>query len=402
MPSVENSRKSGEVPERPMLHGKWSQRISLIIVFAIFLGALGLVGFRWTRQRPSKLQIVANLSTAGTIKSLRGRVLLEGKPVQGAQVSTVLIYGRGNKESPKVAITDSDGGFVCDSIPAYLDNNAIAEVIVHASREYTKPDSSKVVKSGDEFLKVTGQGTLKIISLDLWTVIVLPVIFLISFLVPFLPLNPRWKYGISLGSAILFTIAMIAAISIGLYNVNANYSSDSNDVLSLGFANIFQGKYAANTNPEWIFSFTSRTIFPDSVAYGDQVMSGFGVPLWVLLIAVVGAGLLTVSIIVSEIKTRPKFYLIEQALNNNAAIAPKTPEARELSEFRGRLERIIRHQFNILFSPIGAIFVYQLLVIADAAVNSVTVALAAFGAGASLNLILDRAISYAENAIKIK
>jgi hypothetical protein len=131
-------------------------------------------------------------------------------------------------------------------------------------------------------------------------------------------------------------------------------------------------------------------------------MSGFGVPLWVLLIAVVGAGLLTVSIIVSEIKNRPKFYLIEEALVKKRSMDAKSAEAKELTEFRSRLERIIRHQFNILFSPIGAIFVYQLLVIADAAVNSVTVALAAFGAGASLNLILDRAISYAEDAIKIK
>ncbi len=93
----------------------------------------------------------------------------------------------------------------------------------------------------------------------------------------------------------------------------------------------------------------------------------------------------------SEIKDRPKFYILEQ----------EQPDPKELKKFRSKMERIIGHQFYILFSLIGAVFIYQMLAVANADYNSITVALAVLGAGASLNLILDKAITYPEDAIKI-
>jgi hypothetical protein len=45
---------------------------------------------------------------------------------------------------------------------------------------------------------------------------------------------------------------------------------------------------------------------------------------------------------------------------------------------------LLRHQFYILFAPLGAVVVYQFLVAAGAASAQITVALAMMGAGAAL------------------
>ena len=124
-----------------------------------------------------------------------------------------------------------------------------------------------------------------------------------------------------------------------------------------------------------------------------------------MLLAVVGSAVLTVSIVISEIKNRPKFWLLDHLYRRDGKENEKdkdplsTAADQELAEFRNRLDRIIRHQFNILFSPIGAIFVYQSLVLTDAANNLILVAFAAFGAGAALSIILDKAIGYAQGVV---
>ena len=88
---------------------------------------------------------------------------------------------------------------------------------------------------------------------------------------------------------------------------------------------------------------------------------GFGAPLWVLLLAVLGVGLRTMSIIVNEISHEPDFH---------------DPQA-----VRARIELMVRHQFFMLFAPLGAIFVYQFLVMAESASQPSTVALVSLGAG---------------------
>ena len=64
------------------------------------------------------------------------------------------------------------------------------------------------------------------------------------------------------------------------------------------------------------------------------------------------------------------------------------------------MEDIVLHQFYLLFSPLGAIFVYQLLVIADTAGQAVTVAIAALGAGSTLNILLDKAVLASKKAFE--
>ena len=386
-----------ELSEKSKRYEKLSRVMSLILVFSIFLGSLVIVLYSNLVEGKQDLEIIAHLKTVdGDQSSLEGRVLLDGEPVNNARVWAIITANKGNRGSPPADSTDLQGEFEIASIPKTIGEKKVTEVTIYARSEVLELDEILIVR-GKEILTLNGEDTVRIVRLSIWAVIILPAISIISFMVPFLVLSPWWKYLISITSAILFTFAMIVAISGGLSHVNTNFASDSEKVLSLGFATLFHGSYVEGVTDEWIFSFTSPPASVESTSEdeagkvpGSGKVSGFGVPLWVLLIAVVGAGLITVSIIVSEIKDRPNFTLLDR----------DDPEDKELKKFRGRIERIIRHQFYILFSPIGAIFIYQLLVVAEAANNPVTVALSAFGAGASLNLILDKAISYAEKTIK--
>lgn len=98
--------------------------------------------------------------------------------------------------------------------------------------------------------------------------------------------------------------------------------------------------------------------------------------MWVLFLSVIGAALFTLSVIVKEIR---------EPANFNAQ-----------KDLRQRLQKIVQQQFFILFSLLGGIFLNQTLVLADAVSEPVTVGIAALGAGASLNVILARAVSASE------
>lgn len=68
--------------------------------------------------------------------------------------------------------------------------------------------------------------------------------------------------------------------------------------------------------------------------------------------------------------------------------------------FSARIQEIVQHQFLILFAPLGAIFVYQILVAGDAVNNSSTVALAALEAGPAVNFLLARAINLSKSLVE--
>jgi hypothetical protein len=53
----------------------------------------------------------------------------------------------------------------------------------------------------------------------------------------------------------------------------------------------------------------------------------------------------------------------------------------------------------MLFSPLGAIFIYQLMVAAGAVGQPITVAIAALGAGSTMNLLLDKAVLASKKAL---
>ena len=53
-----------------------------------------------------------------------------------------------------------------------------------------------------------------------------------------------------------------------------------------------------------------------------------------------------------------------------------------------------------MFAPIGAIFIYQMLVVSDTAGNQLTVALASLAAGLSLYWLLGKALKLVESLLK--
>jgi hypothetical protein len=114
-------------------------------------------------------------------------------------------------------------------------------------------------------------------------------------------------------------------------------------------------------------------------------IQGFGAPLWVLFLAVVGSALFTVALIVKEIHEPPDFTNLDRDDGRN---------------LRVRIENIIQHQFYILFAPLGGFFLYQMLVLAGSASQHVFVGIAALGAGAMLNLLLAKAIELVQSSMK--
>jgi hypothetical protein len=249
----------------------------------------------------------------------------------------------------------------------------------------------------------------------------------------------RFQYYISIVCALALTMTMLAIITISLKNISARVGemsgSKRNVVLSLGFAYVFKGTYVKDGEPEWLFSFTTRRpkeadaeseqnapqsapeqAHPDGgapsadslrVAGGPPAppappgkraaagapradhgsdparqpddlaapIKGLGAPLWVLLLSVLGAAVLTISMVVSWVR---------EPLDDD-----------DEKGLRQRLEGIVRHQFYILFAPIGSVFVFQTLVAGEAATQPLAVGLAAFGSGMALSRLLNVAVDAA-------
>jgi hypothetical protein len=276
---------------------------------------------------------------------------------------------------------------------------------------------------------IVGQGSLRRVKFSSWGLIVPAGIFVVSMIIAFLGEGARWAYKLAMASAFILTGVMILAISAGLSYVHS--TGEKNEILSLGFASLFRGQYVEQAEPEWLFSLTAPRALPSSPTEalttlgkspdatataagaaappggeagrdrrppgtlppanaqvpamdanaGSQerpdppLVRGFGAPLWVLLLAVIGVGLRTMSIIVNEISHEPDFT-DQQAV-------------------RCRIELIVRHQFFMLFAPLGAIFVYQFLVMAESASQPSTVALVSLGAGLTLTTLIEKALATA-------
>jgi HEAT repeat protein len=234
-----------------------------------------------------------------------------------------------------------------------------------------------------------------LIDLKFWSVAFIIIVFLASVLVAF-PARTVVKplrYLSSILLAFLFTAGMLAVLSIGLSQLN---KSESTDLASFGPMTVFQHQDSSRvqTERQWAVSFsagfaknesesevadTSGTPAATGENNNTSPTNGFWAPVWVLFLATLGSGILTVSLIVQEISNRPQFS--------------------DQTKMRNRLGQILQHQFFILFAPIGGIFVYQGLISVGAAGKTMTVALAALGAGASLNFLLKRAVKASKKAL---
>ena len=315
---------------------------------------------------------------------------MDGEAVR-ARVSVIASDPQGNRYAPSPVWTDSAGHFAFDTIPVRLarDTKAgpVSEVIVRA-RAREPGDTTKSI-AGEETLRLTGHARTRWVQLPPFMLLTVFLVFIMSVALGLFQITKlggrRVQYYSSITLAFVLTGAVVVFISLGLRAVNATFAQG--DVIALGFANIYKGTYVKDLSPEWLFSLTTPSqaasdTLQATAASAPSVARGFGVPLWALLIAVSGAGLFTIRLVVKQVLKPVDF------LNDD--------------DFRPRLQEVVLHQFYILFAPVGAVFVYQLLVIAGAASVETTVALAMLAAGVVLNSVLDRALSQAQAAVQEK
>jgi hypothetical protein len=168
---------------------------------------------------------------------------------------------------------------------------------------------------------------------------------------------------------------VITSLTAALQDLEWTEKETGAKVISFGFAHAVKGTFIPDHPPEWVLSLT-----PVSNLKPEQLMSltGLGAPLWTLLIAVLGASLFTISIVIRAVK--------------------EPPDTASPAAFQNRVQEIVLHQFYVVFAPLGSIFVYQLLLIAGAANRPAVVALAALASGVTLHLLLRRAINAVEVA----
>ncbi|HAV62879.1 MAG TPA: hypothetical protein DCY13_11005 [Verrucomicrobiales bacterium] len=355
--------------------------VAIVWIVLMFLGVgWGIASSVFGIGAP-KLDIVASAQRAEAGWNLSGRVLFRGAPVATADVWAVISDDRGNRLAPLGVTNLPAGGFQIDGIPASIGaggSSGVVEATIHARARVELDDQNPgklAWVEGRESLAMGEAGGTRWVELPLKATIPLFSIFfgsvvlaLISFKAGSLGLKVQYYASVAL--ALVLTAAMIIYISIGLRQVNL--LGTKGEVVSLGFANIYHGTYVRDVEPEWLLSLTAPA---PRMADGkpDPLVEGFGAPLWVLFVAVVGGGIFTVLIVM-------------RGINEPVDFAKK-------EEVSHRVEEVVRHQFYILFSPVGAIFVYQLLVAGGMASRPISVALVALAAGVSLNLLLDKALA---------
>ena len=316
---------------------------------------------------------------------------------------------------------------------AQASNQRACDNFIDGATIYARKDvggswfQSATVLRGEDAVRPAGNVTqpVEVLGLSPLKLAPLPAIFLVSAMLPFFGKQTRRKYLAGIVMAFIFTGLMISYISLGLRYVTTEGKAKGIEILELGFASIYRGSYVKEVPPEWVFSFTSRpklveAVIPETKAGADTtpppaeqnaahtpgsaaapnpgttapaqpaatvppkaetvlIDRGFGAPLWVLLVSVIGAGVLTVALLVGEIN--------------------KMPAEDQPDQILGHLQGVVEHQLFILFAPISAIFVYQTLVVGASATSSFTVALAALGAGPSLSALLTKAAASAASLL---
>jgi hypothetical protein len=310
--------------------------------------------------------------------TLNGRVLLNGDNVSGARVWAIAEGWQGDRDSPEGAITGSDGQFKLTQVPKTLDGKdvRVTEIYARLVKDNHELKGLETLSSA-ETLGSRIPGVAVIIS-------VLAGALFFSMILPFLGRRTLgyFRYVMSMALAVVFSFGMIAALAYARYKLSgpgmeARYP--------LGFISIFQGTYVQDGPQEWLISLSDHqaegprtNLTASSSVTGDSpaASTGFGAPLWVLLLAALGSGILTVSLITHEIRVPPKD---DQTI------------------IRDKIYNAVQHQVYVLFSPISAIFVYQALIMTDTAGQPLVVALATLGAGAALKSLLMKAVDNAQN-----
>jgi hypothetical protein len=397
-------------------HWKRFARISiaLLAVLAPVLIFLVTRSFQGSRM---DLDIVAHREDAANGSwTVNGCVRQDGNGVAGARVWAIVKANQGDRDSPPGSLTGSDGQFALTNLPKQLggpDGN-VRSIEVHA----------RLTKGGREFqgveiLRPGGMQQLGTTGLAA-ALASLALVLLLSMLLPILSSRPAYtEYVISMTLAVLFSLSVIGAVGYAMFKMRAANPEPWREVRlpEVGFISIFYGSYVDGGPDQWLVSLSDQTrhrrvstdqatgqagtaaqavapptdpakeapanppaasTIPQAGSSESAAVSateqGFGAPLWVVLLAVVGSGVLTVSLVTREIREPPE---------------DKAEKIRE------KIYNAVQHQLYVLFSPISAIFVYQTLVMTHTAGQPLVVALATLGAGAALNVLLKRAVDSA-------
>jgi len=329
----------------------------------------------------------------------------DGTPVP-ARVWAVASDDQGNRNVvfPPTGKAQANGVFQLPTISQKLDGNTkLATISVLASYLPDGSDKEAKPQTGRDLHTVNREDQNRIVQLPPRILWFITAVFFLSVAIGVANLDRSrvigraLRYYALMALAFMLMLTMVGYVAVGYTQVNA--LGKGGDILSLGFATIYKGTYVKSVPDEWLLSMTSPvTVHPeirDVAAVGvppkplttagslqnenDQVARGFGAPLWVIFMSVLGSCLFTISLLVKQVNDPVNFQ--------DDTIYPN------------RLEEILRHQFYVIFSPLGAIIVYQIMIAAEMATHPVTVALAAIAAGIAVNAILDKSLKVVTDLI---
>lgn len=347
--------------------------------------------------------------------TIEGRVLDRGKGVGDALVWAIVNTKCGQQLAPNSTMTDENGAFKisftgggCNSFSDLQGANAVIQA-TKTTRGWcqwmdSKQEGHCTISIDDKLLSKKYEYAKAIWSLGLiagWFI----VCFVLALSAPTLQSkHVKWNYKTSVFLTFGSSMAIILAFYFAIEDLVENPSAANGEVVTLGFANIYRGKFSDSRSPELIVSLgMPPRVFPDSdpscpadkktreirpiaeanLNSGESNLNSgeFGAPLWVIVLSVLGASLLTVTILLEEIGSPVDFTNLQTLYSKRRALA--------------------QQQVFILFAPLGGIFIFQALLAAGAAEKPLTVAIAAFGAGATSNILITRAVNAARGVLNV-
>lgn len=406
---------------------------------------------------PRDLQVIAGIvqSDDGKSAKLTGRVVDGGVPVEKATVVADVCDATGSCVPLPTQVSTAEGNFVFESVPMSADPTAFIKLQATKSGWFdTKSDDLLIFPKGKKSFQITNE-VITLLLVFGWFASTIAYAF---FVPSFVKREHHSAYYFAVFMTFLFPIIVVGAFATFAYN-RLVISTDDNSVVLLGVATVFKGTYLDTQDREWLISLTSPPILnrsanrpesppptstetetiPDTTKTSDATTTsaetdtaeesadaapaqteaqsdgevkdpvtvvvvdetnedrvartvaatrnsipvgrGFGAPLWVLFLSVVGASLFSLALVVEEIGAPPNFE--------------------DLNDVRRRVQVLVAHAFYILFAPLGGIFIYQFLILTKSADEPVMVAIAALGAGVTVNSILISAVGAARRAIGV-
>jgi hypothetical protein len=413
---------------------------------------------------PRDLQVIAGIvqSDGGKIAKLTGRVVDGGVPVEKATVVADVCDSTGSCVPLPTQVSTAEGNFVFESVPMSADPTAFIKVQAMKSGWFdTKSDDLLIFPKGKKSFQITNE-VITLLTVFGWFASTIAYAF---FVPSFVKREHHSAYYFAVFMTFLFPIIVVGAFATFAYNRLVISTDDNSVVLlgvatvfkgtyldtqdrewliSLTSPPILNrsanrpvspppSTTETETIPDTSTTSDSSTTTSDATTFPAEtntaeesadvaptptdaesdakeqdpvtvvvvdesnddgaarsvtatrnsipVGRGFGAPLWVLFLSVVGASLFSLALVVEEIGTPPNFE--------------------DLSDVRRRVQVLVAHAFYILFAPLGGIFIYQFLILTKSADEPVMVAIAALGAGVTVNSILISAVGAARRAIGV-